>query len=284
MEFAFIATQLPSLRCLVLAAYGGSTGRIPSAVWRRGLRQLLRQLHKLYIWSLSRPIACALNRLHTLAAVDAQRSAALGLPPGAMSTIVQSDPGEPDEYSEDSDDDTPFLSTPIDADSPISADANAVEDIPLQVFSIFAFSSGRPYSIAPFMRYLGRHAPCLSDVALTRSTADTAAELITMRGSCRAVDLRDVHGLTDTIVASILKRHRATLRQLALFSDPDVLKYDPQVYMNVLGDRGTPQGAPFTKITSVGLQKLESSPEQRAYLAYLFPRLGDSRRDVLVLP
>jgi hypothetical protein len=286
MEFAFIATQLPSLRCLVLAAYGGSTGRIPSAVWRRGLRQLLRQLHKLYIWSLSRSIACALNRLHTLAAVDAQRSTALGLPPGAMSTILQSDPGEPDEYSEDSDDDTPFLSTPIDADSPISADANAVEDIPLQVFSIFAFSSGRPYSIAPFMRYLGRHAPCLTDVALTRSTADTAAELITMRGSCRALDLRDVHGLTDTIIASILKRHRATLRQLAvdnIVDHPHEVKHDPRAYMDVLGDRDTPQGEPFTKLARVAFDDFGWSDEQRAYFSYLLPGLCDPRAPGLYL-
>jgi hypothetical protein len=253
---------------LILAADGGSTGRISSSVWRRGLRQLLRQLHKLYIWSLSRRLCRALNTLHAFAWAEEQRSASLGFPPRAMSEVLQSD---------SSDADTMPRFSP-------SAENRQAEDIPLRVFSIYGFDRARQYSIAPFMRYLGRHAPCLTDVGLSRSTADTAAELITMRGPCRAVDLRDVQGLTDTIVASILKRHRATLRQLALFSDPGVLKYDPQVYMDVLGDRGTPQGAPFAKITSVGLQKLESSPERRAYLAYLFPRLGDLRRDVLVLP
>jgi hypothetical protein len=259
-EFAFIATQLPSLRCLAISKKGRAQ-RIPSAVWRRGMRQLLGQLHKLYIFSLCRPLCHALNTLHDFATYDAQRSSALRLPPGAMSTILQSD---------DDDDVAPVSSTPV--------DGNAAEDIPLQVFSICGFNSGGPHSTAPFLRYLGLHAPCLTEVGLSRSTADTAAELMTMRGPCRTVDLRDVRGLTDTIVASILKRHRATLRQLVVAAFVEVgAAFDPRAYMDGLGDAETPQGAPFTKITSVSLQ-LGWSREKRAYFAYLFPRLCDDPR------
>jgi hypothetical protein len=42
-----------------------------SGVWRRGLRQLLRQLHELYIVRLSEPLCHALNTLQAPAAVDA---------------------------------------------------------------------------------------------------------------------------------------------------------------------------------------------------------------------
>jgi hypothetical protein len=151
-EFAFIATQLPSLRCFILAAYGGCTGRIPTGVWRRGLRQLLRQLHKLYVFSLSRRLCRALNTLHVLAAADAQRSAALRLTPGAMQTILQSDSDETDGSDDDS-------SISVEADCKTVAGAVPMEDIPLQVFSIFGLSLRGPYSIAPFMRYLSQHAP-----------------------------------------------------------------------------------------------------------------------------
>jgi hypothetical protein len=132
-EFCFIATQLPSLRCLILKTEGGGARSIPSAVWRRGMRQLLRQLHKLYIWSLSRRLCRALNTLHAFAAADAQRSTALGLPPGAMAAILQPDPDAADDIDDDDASDNshdefdadvaPFSSTPIDADSPINADA-----------------------------------------------------------------------------------------------------------------------------------------------------------------
>jgi hypothetical protein len=143
-----------------------------------------------------------------------------------------------------------------DAASTLVTTAAPTEDIPLQIFSIFGFTSSRPISTAPFMRYLGRHAPCLAEVGLSRSTDDTAAELITMRGSCRAVDLRDVRGLTDTTVASILKRHRATLRQVVvdnIVEVVDAVKFDPRAYMYILGGRDTPGGAPFTKLASVGV-------------------------------
>jgi hypothetical protein len=282
-EFAFIATQLPSLRCLILAARGGGARDIPAAVWRCGLRQLLRQLHKLYIASLSRPLCRALNTLHDLTAADGRRSAARHLP-NAMTAILLSDSDKIDDDSDDSDADLPFSSTPIDAGSPINADVNPTEDIPLQLFSIFAHSSGRPYSTAPFMRYLGRYAPCLTDVGLSRSTADTVAELITMRGPCRAVDLRDVHGLTDTIVASILKRHRATLRQVVVDNIVDnPVEYDPRAYISVLGGRDTPQGAPFTKLAPVAFEDFEWSDEQRAYFSYLLPGLCDPRAEAQYL-
>jgi hypothetical protein len=281
-ELAFIATQLPSLRCLILAAEAFRTERIPSAVWRRGLRQLLRQLHKLYICELSHPLRRALNTLHALAASDADRSIAVGLPPNAMSAVLLSDPDEPDDSDDfdDSGDDAPIF------DSPVSADAPSTEDIPLQLFSIFAFNDERPYSTAPFMRYLGKHAPCVTEVAPTRSTSDTVAELATMRGSCRALDLRDVHGLTDTIIASILKHHRATLRLLAvdnIVDDTHEVKYDPQVYKNILGDRDTPQGAPFTKLARVAFDDFGWSDEQRAYFSYLLPGLCDPRAPGLFL-
>jgi hypothetical protein len=281
-EFAFIATQLPSLRCLTLGARGGAS-RIPAAVWRCGLRQLLRQLHKLYIASLSRPLCRALNTLHALTAADGRRSAARRSP-NAMIAILLSDSDKVDDDSDDSDADLPFFPTPSDPDSSINADLVPTEDIPLQLFSIFEHSSGRPYSTAPFMRYLGQYAPSLTDVALTRSTADTAAELITMRGSCRALDLRDVHGLTDTIVASILKRHRATLRQLVMYNIVDnPVEYDPRAYISVLGGRDTPQGAPFTKLASVAFEDFDWSDEQRAYFSYLLPGLCDPRAEAQYL-
>jgi hypothetical protein len=244
-EFAFIATQLPSLRRLVLAAHGGSTGRIPSGVWRRGLRQLLKQLHVLSLFSLSRPLCRALNTLHALAAADAQRSTALRLPPGAISTILMSDSDDTDDSSGDSDDDTPI---PVDAG--LAADASETEDIPLRVFSIFGFGFRGPYSIAPFVRYLGQHTPFLTDVWLNRTTADTVAELITMRSPCRALGLRDIHRLTDTIVASILQRHRATLRKLHIeniLEQRHVIKYKPRAYKDVLGDKSTPRGGAVYK-------------------------------------
>jgi hypothetical protein len=274
-EFAFIATQLPSLRCLVLASARDSRGRLPTGVWRRGLRQLLRQLHKLYIESLSRPLCRALNTLHALAAADAQRSTVLRLLPGGMSTILQSDP---DETESSGDDSAPLNPPPPPADIEhitTSSRSPAVEDIlPLQVFSIYGFSTRRPYSIAPFVRYLGQHAPLLTEVGLSRTTADTAAELITLQTPCRALELRDTRGLTDTIVAFILKQHRATLRQILVANvlEP-ALTFDPRAYMEVLGDKDTPQGAPFTKILYVGLSVLRFREEHRAYFSYLLPAL-----------
>jgi hypothetical protein len=268
-EFAFIATQLPSLRCLILAARKSSTGRISSGVWRRGMRQLLRQLHKLYILRLSPPLCRALNTLHTSAAAEAaQRSTAAGLPRDAM---LQSDPDETDDSNDDA---APFFSTPADAGGIGAADATLIEDIPLQVFSIFSSYFLDRHSPAPFMRYLGRHAPCLTEVGLSGGTAEAAAELITMRGSCRAIDLNDVRGLTGTIVASILKRHRATLRQFS-FYDVQRRQYSPRAYIDVLGDKDAPRGAPFTKIASVSLNDVVLSREQREYFYHLFPGLRD---------
>jgi hypothetical protein len=276
-EFAFIATQLPSLRCLILAAEVRSAGRISSGVWRRGLRQLLRQLHKLYVFSLDGPLSRALNTLHDLAAVDAQRGTALRLTPGAMATILQSDSDETD----GSDDDT---SIPVDAGCTTATDLIPTEDVPLQVFSIFGFSARGPYSIAPFVRYLGQHAPFLTEVGLNRTTGDAAAELITMRSACRAVALRDINGLTDTIVASILQQHRATLRQILVedviaFTGANIMaEFDPRAYMAVLGDKDTPQGAPFTKIASAGMHHLAWSDQQREYFSYLFPGLCNPQK------
>jgi hypothetical protein len=261
-EVAFIATQLPSLRCLILAAGKEDMGRIPSAAWRCGLRQLLQQLHKLYIDSLSRPLCHALNTLHAFTTADAQRDIATA---GFLS--------DPDVADNSDDDVAPFSLT---LDSTTTSHGTPTEEIPLQIFSIYGFGLSRQYSIAPFMRYLSRHAPCLTEVGLSRSTADTAAELITMRGPCRAVDLRDVRGLTDTIVASILKRHRATLRHIVIETSAEPrLTFDPRAYVGVLGDTETPQGAPFTKLATVNLYQPEWSSEQRAYFSYLFPGLCD---------
>jgi hypothetical protein len=109
-----------------------------------------------------------------------------------------------------------------------------------------------------------------------------------MRGSCRAVHLRDTRGITDTIVASILRRHRATLRQILIgniINYTDVPEFDPRVYMRILGDERTPRGAPFPKIAAAGIQqyfgfgphRADWSEDQRAYFAYLFPGLCDPR-------
>jgi hypothetical protein len=286
-EFAFIATQFPSLRrlVLVLPVFGCNTEVIPAGVWRRGLRQLLRQLHKLYIFSLDRPLCRALNSMHALAAADAQRSAALRLLPGTMEAILQPDSDETDGGSNED--------TEIPGDAGRTAPA-VMEDIPLRVFSIFGLGFHGPYSIAPFMRLLGQHAPFLTEVGLSRTTADTAAELITMRSPCRAVHLRDTRGLTDTIVASILQRHRATLRQILIdniIEYMDVAEFDPRVYMRILGDKNAPQGVPFTKIAAAGLQQsvghgpqqVHWCDEQRAYFSYLFPGLCDPRMICLLL-
>jgi hypothetical protein len=116
----------------------------------------------------------------------------------------------------------------------------------------------------------------LTDVGLSRSAVDAAVELITMRGSCRAVDLRGVRGLTDTIVASILKRHRATLRQIVVeTTDERDLAFDPRAYMDVLGDTETPQGAPFKKLGYVHMPQYGWSGEQHAYFSSVFPVLCD---------
>jgi hypothetical protein len=182
--------------------------------------------------------------------------------------MPQSDPDENDDSNVDA---APFFST-----SSVSAgatDATRPEDIPLQVFSIFGSYHRDLYSPAPFMRYLGRHARCLSEVELSGGTADAVMALITMRGSCRALNLRNVGGLTDTIVASILKRHRATLRQLSICGVH--LQYDPRVYMDVLGITDAPRGAPFTKIAPVELNSFSWSREQREYFYDLFPGLRD---------
>jgi hypothetical protein len=95
-----------------------------------------------------------------------------------------------------------------------------------------------------------------------------------MRGSRRAIDLNDVRGLTGTIVASILKRHRATLRQLS-FYDVQRRQYNPRAYMDVLGDRDAPRGTPFTKVASVSFNEVVWSREQREYFHHLFPGLRD---------
>jgi hypothetical protein len=271
-EFAFVATQLPSLRCLRLATDRLSI--VPIGVWRRGLRQLLLQLHTLYISRVTRPLCRALNTLQTLAAADAQRSAALRLPPGAMATILQPDSDETDS----SEDDITPNSWKHAESTTAAADAIPTQDIPLQAFSIYESNNRGRDAIAPFVRYLARHAPFLTEIWLGRTLVDTAAELITMRGPCRALSLRDICGLTDTIVASILKRHRATLRQThiqTIYERRDVAEFDPRAYKDVLGEENTPQGAPFIKIAYAGFQQSGWSDEQRTYFSYLFPGLCD---------
>jgi hypothetical protein len=57
----------------------------------------------------------------------------------------------------------------------------------------------------------------------------------------------------------------------------DVAKFDPRVFIHVLGDKNTPRGAPFIKVASAGLQYLGWSDEQREYFSYLFPGLCDPR-------
>jgi hypothetical protein len=228
----------------------------------------------LYILSVSGPLCRALNTLQALTAADAQRSTALRLQPGTMAMVLRSDPDEIDVFDDDA-------SIPVDAESAAAAGALPTGDmIPLQAFSIYGYFCSRVYSFAPFIQYLGRVAPLLAEIRLSRTTADTATELMTMRGPCRAVALRDIRGLTDTIVASILQQHRATLRRFLVedisLQRPEAM-YDPIAYAAVLRDKIAPQGAPFTKISSAALQQCHWSDEQRTYFSLLFPGLCDPR-------